>query len=132
MKRYLISLALWMFLCVCFVASAYATPAPPLSACVPVAPPQAVSLAVGMHVAFVCAGPYSADLSCLHSTCNPKAFMESVLRVAAAPDRAKAVDAEWAANVKWTCDAPPNHCAKTLCAERKAWISANWAEWTKP
>lgn len=119
----------------CAASMAYA--APPLSECVPLTQPQGANLKIGIHIAFVCtnasgAAPYAAGLSCLHSTCNANAFLRSVLRVAAAPDRASAVDAEWAANVKWTCEAPPNARAKALCAERRKWIRANWAEWTKP
>lgn len=135
MTRFVIALAIWLTACAFGVSVARA--ASPLSACVPLTQPQGVSLQMGVHIALVCtnaarAAPYAAGFSCLHSTCNKDAFIASVIRVAMAPDRAKAVDAEWAANIKWTCDAPPNDRAMALCAERKAWIKANWAEWTKP
>lgn len=122
-------------LLLCSLSAAHAQPALPLSACKPVAPPQVVSLQMGVHVAFVCTNPsrpapYAVGLSCLHAVCNKDAFLASVVRVAVAPDRARAIDDEWAANIRWTCDAPPNDRALALCAERKAWIAANWATWT--
>lgn len=122
-------------LLICILPAAHAQPALPLSACVPVAQPQAVSLQMGVHIALVCTHPtrpvpYLAGLSYLHSVCSKDAFIASVMRVAAAPDRASAIDAEWAAAIKWTCDAPPNDRAQALCAERKAWIAANWSAWT--
>jgi hypothetical protein len=53
-----------------------------------------------------------------------------VVRIATAQDYKKAVDAEWAANVKWDCDAPPTEGAKALCMERNDWIARNWSAWT--
>lgn len=123
-------------LLLCTLGAAHAQPALPLSACTPVAPPQVASLQMGVHIALVCAhpsrpAPYAVGLSCLHAVCNKDTFIASIVRVAVAPDRASAIDLEWSANVKWTCDAPPNDRAQALCAERKAWIAANWAAWTK-
>ncbi len=107
---------------------------PALSACVQAAAPRYESLTVGRHLVFVCTDSlgvkvYPDGLSCQHSICNPSAFAASVARVATAQDYKKAVDAEWAANVKWTCDAPPNEGAKALCVERRDWIARNWSTW---
>jgi len=118
------------------VARAETPPPPPLSACVQAAPPQYDYLTTGRHIAFVCTNAagttvYPAGLSCLHSVCNPSAFSAAVVRVATSGDWKKALDIEWAAAVKWTCDAPPDDQAAALCAERKTWISTNWAKWTK-
>lgn len=134
MTRFAIALAMWLTACAFGVSVARAEP---LSACVPLAQPKAASLSMGVHIAIVCTNaagvaPYPAGFSCLHSTCNKDAFLASVVRVATAPDRTSAIDSEWAANIKWTCDAPPTDQALALCVERKAWIKANWADWTKP
>lgn len=107
---------------------------PPLSACVQAATPKYDYLPLGRHVAFICTNAtgtavYPAGLSCLHSVCNPSAFAAAVVRVATAQDYKKAVDTEWAENVKWDCDAPPNEGAKALCAERRDWIASNWSTW---
>jgi hypothetical protein len=72
---------------------------------------------------------YPDGLSCQHSVCNPSAFAASVVRIATAQDYKKAVDAEWAAQVKWDCDAPPNEGAKALCTERREFIASNWQAW---
>ena len=84
------------------------------------APPQYDYLTTGRHIAFVCTNAagttvYPAGLSCLHSVCNPTAFSAAVVRVATSGDWKKAADAEWAASVKWTCDAPPDDQA--ICAD---------------
>ena len=128
--------ALCLLLCILSAAHAQpAQPALPLSACVRAAPLQGAILQMGVHIAIVCThpsrpAPYAVGLSCLHAVCNKDAFLASVVRVAVAPDRGRAIDDEWAANIRWTCDAPPNDRALALCAERKAWIAANWATWT--
>lgn len=109
---------------------------PPLSACVQAAAPQYAELSTGRHIAFVCTTTsgttvYPAGLSCLHSVCSPSAWLGSLIRVATSSDWKKTVDAEWVANIKWTCDAPPDDQAKALCNERRAWIGKNWVMWTK-
>lgn len=134
MTRYAISLAIWPLLCAVGVSVAQAQP--PISACVQVAAPQFACTQTGRHVAFVCTNEtgtatYAAGLSCLHNTCSPSAFAAAVMRVTTSADWKKAADAEWSANVKWTCDAPPDDQTKALCAERKDWVSSNWAAWTK-
>ena len=125
----------WLAVCAIVVGVVHADPAPVLSNCVQAASPRYESLNVGRHIVFVCTDSlgvkvYPDGLSCQHSVCNPSAFAASVVRVATAQDYKKAVDAEWAANVKWTCDAPPNEGAKALCVERKDWIAKNWSAWT--
>ena len=132
MTRYIIGLVLWLALCAAGVGVVRA--APVLSNCVQAAPPRYESLTVGRHLVFVCtdslgAKAYPDGLSCQHSVCNPSAFASAVVRVATSQDYKKAVDAEWAANVKWDCDAPPNEGAKALCAERRDWIARNWQSW---
>lgn len=136
MIKYSISLALWLAMCAAGVAAVEATEIPPLSACKQVVAPQYGCLQTGRHVVFVCTNAaetytYAAGLSCLHSACSPSAFAASLLKVTTSPDWKKAADAEWAANVKWTCDAPPDEQTKALCLERKTWIATNWPEWTK-
>lgn len=133
MTRYIIGLVLWLALCAAGVGIVRAEPA--LSACVQAAAPRYESLSVGRHLVFVCTDAlgvkvYPDGLSCQHSVCNPSAFAAAVVRVATAQDYKKAVDTEWAANVKWDCDAPPNEGAKALCAERDALIVKNWSAWT--
>lgn len=133
--RYAIVLFLWLVVCAIVVGIVHAQPAPALSACVQAAAPRYESLTVGRHLVFVCTDAlgvkvYPDGLSCQHSICNPNAFAAAVVRVATAQDYKKAVDAEWAANVKWDCDAPPNEGAKALCAERRDWIARNWSTWT--
>lgn len=127
-------LAAWLLVCAVVVGFVHA--APVLSNCVQAAPPRYESLAVGRHLVFVCTDAigvkvYPDGLSCHHSVCNPNAFAAAVVRVATAQDYKKAVDAEWAANVKWDCDAPPNEGAKALCAERRDLIARNWQTWIK-
>jgi hypothetical protein len=134
--RFLLILACWVLVTFCVAASMAKAETPPLSACVQAAAPQYEYLLQGRHVAFICtdAGAtkaYPAGLSCLHSACNPSAFAAAVVRVATAGDYKKAIDADWSANVKWTCDAPPDPSAKDLCDERWAWIATNWDAWTK-
>lgn len=121
-------------LCLLLCAMSAASAAPSI-ACVLSGQYKAISLQMGVHVVIVCtdsasAAPYPDGFSCLYSTCNKDTFLSSVLRVATAPDRQKAIDAEWEAHIKWTCDAPPNDRAQALCVERKAWIAANWPAWT--
>lgn len=133
--RYTVSLVIWLAVCAIVVGIVHAEPAPALSACVQAASPRYESLTVGRHLVFVCTDAlgvkvYPDGLSCQHSVCNPNAFAAAVVRIATAQDYKKAVDAEWAANVKWTCDAPPNEGAKALCVEREAWIAGNWTAWT--
>jgi len=143
--RFSLSLVAWLVVCAIAVlltlriAGAQTVtptpPAPPLSACTSVAAPQYDYLTLGRHIAFVCTNSagtavYPAGLSCLHSTCSPSAFGAAVVRVTTSADYRKAIDAEWAASVKWTCDAPPDAAAAGLCAERRAWIAANWTVWT--
>lgn len=133
--RYLAVLFLWLLVCAIAVGIVHAQPAPVLSKCVQAAAPRYESLSVGRHLVFVCTDSigvkvYPDGLSCQHSVCNPSAFAAAAVRVATAQDYKKAVDAEWAANVKWTCDAPPNEGAKALCVERRDWIARNWSTWT--
>jgi len=137
--RFMFILVLWVMFCIGVAGlfnQARAETPPPLSACVQAAAPQYAELSNGRHIAFVCTNTagttvYPAGLSCLHSVCNPNAFAAALLRIGTSGDYRKAVDAEWAAAVKWTCDAPPNDQAKLLCAERYIWIYKNWATWTK-
>lgn len=128
-------LVAWLAVCAISVGVVHAETAPVLSNCVQAASPRYESLLVGRHLVFVCTDSlgvkvYPDGLSCQHSICNPNAFAASVVRVATAQDYKKAVDAEWASNVKWTCDAPPNEGAKALCVERRDWIAKNWSAWT--
>ena len=132
--RYLSALFLWLLVCAIIVGVVHAEPAPVLSNCVQAAAPRYESLTVGRHLVFVCTDSigvkvYPDGLSCQHSICNPNAFAAAVVRVATAQDYKKAVDAEWAANVKWDCDAPPNEGAKALCNERRDHIERNWQSW---
>lgn len=132
--RYLAALVLWLLVCAIVVGLVHAEPAPVLSNCVQAAAPRYESLTVGRHLVFVCtdalgAKVYPDGLSCQHSICNPNAFAAAVVRVATAQDYKKAVDAEWAASVKWDCDTPPNDGAKALCNERRDYIERNWQAW---
>lgn len=131
--RYLVVLFIWLVVCAAAVGLVHAQPA--LSACVQAASPRYESLSVGRHLVFVCTDAlgvkvYPDGLSCQHSICNPNAFAASVVRIATSADYKKAVDSEWAAQVKWDCDAPPNEGARALCVERKEWIAKNWKAWT--
>jgi len=133
--RYAVVLFLWLVVCAIGVGVVHAEPAPILSNCVQAASPRYESLTVGRHLVFVCTDSlgvkvYPDGLSCQHSVCNPNAFAAAVVRIATAQDYKKAVDAEWAANIKWTCDAPPTEGAKALCVERDDLIARNWAAWT--
>lgn len=136
--RYLLILVAWLVVCAAVVGVVHADPvepAPVLSNCVQAAAPRYESLEVGRHLVFVCTDAlgvkaYPDGLSCHHSVCNPSAFAAAVMRIATAGDYKKAVDTEWAASVKWTCDAPPDDRARALCVERKAWIARNWTAWT--
>lgn len=135
MTRYVFALSIWLVLCAVGVFVVRAEAAPVLSNCVQAAAPRYESLTVGRHLVFVCTDSigvkvYPDGLSCQHSVCNPSAFAAAAVRIATAQDYKKAVDAEWAANVKWTCDAPPNEGAKALCVERRDWIARNWSTWT--
>ncbi len=133
--RFALVLFVWLAVCAVVVGVVHAEPAPVLSNCVQAAAPRYESLTVGRHLVFVCTDAlgvkvYPDGLACQHSVCNPNAFAAAVVRIATAQDYKKAVDAEWAANVKWTCDAPPNEGAKALCVEREALIVKNWSAWT--
>lgn len=131
--RFFVSLALWLALCIWAASSMAAQPA--LSACVQAASPKYASRSAGVHLVFVCtdkvgASVYPAGLSCLHTACNHSAFAASVARVITATDYRAAIDAEVAANIPWTCDAPPHADAVRLCAERRDFVASNWAAWT--
>ncbi len=136
--QYIVILAGWLIICaiaVGFARAETAPPAPVLSNCVQAGAPRYESLEVGRHVVFVCTDAlgvrvYPDGLSCQHAVCNPSAFAAAVVRVITADDYKKAVDTEWRANVKWTCDAPPDDKARALCTERRGWIAKNWAAWT--
>lgn len=135
--QYIVILAGWLIICaiaVGFARAETAPPAPVLSNCVQAGAPRYESLEVGRHGVFVCTDAlgvktYPDGLSCQHSVCNPNAFAAAVVRVATSQDYKKAVDTEWAANVKWDCDAPPNEGAKALCNERRDYIERNWQSW---
>ena len=112
-----------------------AQPVPPPSACHPVTAPKHTYRALGQHAAMVCTNAtgttaYAVGLSCRHDQCNLEAFGAAMLRVTTAPDYRRALDAEWAAHIKWSCDAPPDVAATALCAERAKWIGDHWAQWT--
>lgn len=135
---YTLSLVAWLAVCALCVLMVITTvhAEPVLSECNSVAAPQYESLTVGKHLVFICADGtgtklYPDGISCLQSVCNLSAFAASVTRVATSSDYKKAIDAEWSANIKWTCDNPPTEAEAKLCVERKYWIAANWEKWTK-
>lgn len=137
--RFLVIFLLWSMSCMGvagLINRAHAETPPPLSACNPIGAPHIDYKPLGRHLVFVCTDEtktrlYWRRLLCLHAVCDVNGLAAAAVRVAMAADYKKAVDAEWAAAVKWDCDAPPDDANKALCAESTAWISANWTTWTK-
>lgn len=136
--KFVISLLAWLGFCALIVGGSQAAragePLPPISTCNPVGV-QYDYLTLGRHIAVLCTKPlgdgvYVNGLSCPHAVCSPSAFGMSVAKVIVASAPKTELQAQWAANVKWTCDAPPDASALALCTERQAWISSNWATWT--
>lgn len=66
----------------------------------------------------------------MHADCNVNAFGAAVIKVLHAEDRQAAMDEEWAAGVKWTCDAAPSAAKANLCTERAELIRTNWTKWS--
>lgn len=109
-------------------------PLPPITTCTPVGF-QYDYLTAGRHIAVLCTKPlgtgvYAHGFSCLHAACSPTTFGMSVITALVSDKPKVELDVQWAKYIKWTCDAPPDAAAKTLCDERQAWISSNWAAWT--
>ena len=105
------------------------------STCSPVSSPKHTYGALGQHTVVVCTDTYGTvayplGFSCRHDVCNLGAFGEAMMRVTTAPDYRKALDAEWALSIKWTCDMPPDTSSAALCTERANWIASNWSSWT--
>jgi len=89
----------------------------------------------GKHMVLMCTDAlqsktFPGGLSCLHADCNVNTFGAAVLKIMHAEDRQKAMDEEWAAGVKWTCDAAPTAAKANLCTERAELIRTNWAKWS--
>jgi len=137
--RFLVIWVLWVMFCIGLagmINQSRAETVPPLSACNPIGSPHIDNKTLGRHLVFVCSDDtktrlYWRRLLCLHSVCNVEGVAAAAVRVAIASDYKAAVDAEWAAAVKWDCAAPPSDANKALCAESDAWIAANWSTWTK-
>ena len=137
MKQLSFVFILIFWICICFAVVGVArAESIPLSACNPIGTPHIEYKPLGRHLVFVCTDDtktkiYPHRLMCLHAVCDVNGLAAAAVRVAMAADYKKAVDTEWAAAVKWDCDAPPDDANKALCVEGAAWISANWATWTK-
>lgn len=134
--RFAVAIALWVGVCALGVVVARAAePLPPITTCSPVGF-QYDYLTNGRHLAVLCTKPlgtgvYAHGFSCLHSACSPATFGMSILTAFAADKPKDEIGAQWTKHIKWTCDAPPDAAAVTLCTERQNWINANWATWTK-
>tara|TARA_R110000868_G_scaffold215878_1_gene466024 strand:- start:1535 stop:2161 length:627 start_codon:yes stop_codon:yes gene_type:complete len=75
----------------------------------------------GQHVFFFCQGPayeYTTGFSCSYDDCNQKQLSASIAKVLLATDKTAAIEAEWAAHIKWTCANPPDEPKRLLCVER--------------
>lgn len=135
--RYAIGLFIWLTLCAIGVDIARAQtpePLPPITTCSPVGF-QYDYLTNGRHIAVLCTKPlgtgvYVHGFSCLHSACSPTAFGMSVIAALSSATPKTEIDTQWAKYIKWTCDAPPDAAAATLCTERQTWINTNYAAWT--
>jgi hypothetical protein len=102
--------------------------ASPLSDCQPIVKasgypvgPDWTDGAVGRHVFFFCAAPaseYTVGFSCRYDDCNAAQLSASIAKVATATDKTAAINAEWAAWVKWDCTNPPDEPKRLLCVER--------------
>lgn len=133
--RFVIGLVLWSALCALGVLSVKASP---LADCQPIIKPSGYPVGpdwtdgpVGRHVFFFCSAPaseYVVGFSCRYDDCNPTQLSASMLKVLRAPDRTAAMDAEWAAWVKWDCSNPPDEPKRLLCVERKTLESAALAK----
>lgn len=130
--RFTLALLLWLAVNALCVSFALLTPrivhASPLSTCQPIIKPSGYPVGpdwtdgpVGRHVFFFCAAPareYTVGFSCRYDDCNPAQLSASIAKVATATDKTAAINAEWAAWVKWDCTNPPDEPKRLLCVER--------------
>ena len=124
-----ITLAL-IFLVLFYVFFVPKADASPLSDCQPIVKPSGYPIGMdwvdgplGRHVFFFCAAPaheYTVGFSCRYDDCNSAQLSASILKVARATDKTAAINAEWAAWVKWDCTTPPDEPKRLLCVERAA------------
>ena len=137
-ERFFIGLILWGVLCALGVLSVKASP---LADCKPIVKASGYPVGPlvrdggqGKHLFFFCAAPtheYVVGLSCRWADCNVSQFSAALAKVLTAPDRAAAIESEWAAQVTWSCDAPPDEAKRALCVERAGFAETALAEATR-